>query len=134
MNLPRSFPRLPNCCPAWLTSWPTTSKYSGANVVRNEKYGYEGMRKLLRDLMGRAGLTGFTGPNRVANCQANQTSPNPFVSIHEIDPRKTQRRSTETGLVVKISGIRQTKLAQLESGERKSILAGAELLSLASRY
>ena len=30
---------------------------------RNEKFGYEGMRKLVRDLMARAGLTGFTGHN-----------------------------------------------------------------------
>ncbi len=30
---------------------------------RNEKFGYEGMRKLVRDLMRRAGLTGFTGHN-----------------------------------------------------------------------
>ena len=30
---------------------------------RNEKFGYEGMRKLVRDLMGRAGLSGFTGHN-----------------------------------------------------------------------
>jgi hypothetical protein len=31
-NGPRSFPRPPNCCPAWLTAWPTTSRYSGANA------------------------------------------------------------------------------------------------------
>ena len=30
---------------------------------RKERYGYEGMRKLVRDLMRRAGLSGFTGHN-----------------------------------------------------------------------
>jgi len=30
---------------------------------RNEKFGYEGMRKLVRGLMQRAGLSGFTGHN-----------------------------------------------------------------------
>jgi integrase len=30
---------------------------------RNEKYGYEGMLKLVRDLMRRSGLIGFTGHN-----------------------------------------------------------------------